>query len=422
MTDTKELSCNFCGKFRDQVDKLVAGPGVYICNECISISYKIIDQETSVPTESNFDIPSPQEIKNKFDEYITGHQQVKEMLSVSAYNHYKKIKFADNGMPLDKSNILLIGPTGTGKTLFAKTLANMMQVPFAIADATTLTESGYVGEDVDSVLERLLSASDYNLEMAQRGIIYIDEIDKKAKRSDTGANTRDISGEGVQQALLRLIEGTVSKIKISAQKYGDEFVEFDTSNVLFIVGGAFVGIEKTVQERITRSSSIGFGAKISSRSKDFDITDKLISDDVVKYGLIPELVGRLPIIGVLENLTKEHLLTILMNIKHNVIDQTKQLLEMDDIQINFGDEYLETCAELAIEKKLGARALKSIVEESMINLMFRAPELRKAGVVAICLDKYPNKPDNKPRLVYENGDQETDTHYRLYRGENEKIS
>jgi ATP-dependent Clp protease ATP-binding subunit ClpX len=422
MTDTKELSCNFCGKFRDQVDKLVAGPGVYICNECISISYKIIEQETSVPTDSDLEIPSPQEIKAQFDEYITGHQQVKEMLSVSAYNHYKKIKFADNGIPLDKSNILLVGPTGTGKTLFAKTLANMMKVPFAIADATTLTESGYVGEDVDSVLERLLSASDYNLEMAQRGIIYIDEIDKKAKRSDTGANTRDISGEGVQQALLRLIEGTVSKIKISAQKYGDEFVEFDSSNVLFIVGGAFVGIEKAVQERITRSSSIGFGAKISSKTEKFDITDKLISEDVVKYGLIPELVGRLPIIGVLENLTKEQLLSILMNIKHNVIDQTKQLLEMDDIELHFGDEYLETCAELAIEKKLGARALKSIVEESMINLMYRAPELRKTGVIAIHLDKYPNKPDNKPRLVYQDGNQETDTQYRLYRGENEKIS
>jgi len=267
MSDKKNLSCSFCGKSRDQVDKLIAGPSVYICNECVTLSYKIVSD--SVPEEqesSDIQLPTPSEIKAHLDQYIVAHDDAKEMIAVSAYNHYKRVMF-DNDVELEKSNVLLIGPTGSGKTLFAKTLARKMSVPFAIADATTLTESGYVGEDVESVLERLLVQADFDLDAAQQGIVYIDEIDKKGRKSESNTNSRDVSGEGVQQALLRLIEGTTTKVKMANnKKYTEDFVEFDTTNVLFILGGSFVGLEKIVEHRMRKSSAIGFGASIISEA------------------------------------------------------------------------------------------------------------------------------------------------------------
>lgn len=420
MTD-KTLRCSFCGKNRDQVDKLIAGPSVFICNECVSLSYKIIEQEI-VPSQDieATALPTPREIKNALDQYIVGHDEVKEMIAVSAYNHYKRISFSEQNIEIDKSNILLIGPTGCGKTLFAKTLAKKLDVPFAIADATTLTESGYVGEDVESVLERLLSVADHDIEAAQRGIIYIDEIDKKAKRTEGSANARDVSGEGVQQALLRLIEGTVTKIKVNTKKMSEEYVEFDTSKILFIVGGAFVGIDKIVEQRMSKNSKIGFGATVVSDNQRDTLLKQIVADDVMSYGLIPEFIGRLPIIGVLDNLSSEQMLSILKDVKNNVIDQTKALLSADEIELEFSDEYLEQCANLAIKKKLGARALKSIIDESMINVMFRAPELHDLGVTKIIFNKYPLSENIKPLLIYKNGESSLDTDYRLYRGKYEE--
>lgn len=425
MSNKSDLQCNFCGKHRDNVDKLVAGPNVYICNECISISYKIIEQDyTKDNVESdddNVSLPTPREIKEFLDEYIVGNHDVKEMLSVSAYNHYKRILLKEKNTIVDKSNVMLIGPTGCGKTLFAKTLAEKMSVPFAIADATTLTESGYVGEDVESVLERLLSVAEYDIHAAQRGIIYIDEIDKKAKRnSDSGNTSRDVSGEGVQQALLRLIEGTITKVKVSSsKKYQDEYIEFDTSNILFIVGGAFVGMEKVIEERFTKSSKIGFGAKVITENKRYDLIKDVVADDFVSYGLIPEFMGRLPIIGVLDKLDEFQMKTILTSVKNNVIDQSKILLSMDHLDLEFSDDFLTTCAELAIKRKMGARALKSIVDNCMINIMYRAPELHESGVRKIIFDKYPLSETLNPTLVFDDKECE-DTQYTIFRGKYEK--
>ncbi len=291
MTD-KKLNCNFCGKSRDQVEKLIAGPNVYICNECITISYEILDDRDFQPLHDVGDIPTPKEIHDYLNQYITGQDEAKEILSTSAYNHYKRINHKSTGdVVVEKSNVLMIGPTGSGKTLFAKTLAKKLGVPFAIADATTLTEAGYVGDDVESVLERLLAVADYDIELAQQGIIYIDEIDKKTRKSESSTTTRDVSGEGVQQALLRLIEGTVTKVKLgmASKKFSEDTAEFDTSNVLFIVGGAFVGIEEFISKRIKNKTGVGFTGNVMSKDQSNTILKSLQPDDVVKYGLIPEL-------------------------------------------------------------------------------------------------------------------------------------
>jgi ATP-dependent Clp protease ATP-binding subunit ClpX len=343
MTEKKNLSCSFCGKNRESVDKLIAGPSVYICNECITLSYNIIVNEKPTVAEDELsleNLPAPIEIKNHLDQYIVGHENAKELFSVSAYNHYKRIFYPeDDEIEIEKSNILLVGPTGTGKTLFAKTLAKKLNVPFAIADATTLTEAGYVGEDVESVIERLLSLADYDIELAQRGIVYIDEVDKKARRSETNVATRDVSGEGVQQALLRLIEGTTIKVKLgNSKKYTDDFVEFDTSNVLFILGGAFVGIEKVIEKRLKKSSSIGFGATVLDGDSKNKLLASLLPEDIIDYGLIPELVGRLPILVSLENLTEAQLRQVL-TVQNNSIDQVKALLDIDKIELVFEDKF-----------------------------------------------------------------------------------
>lgn len=414
------LQCSFCGKNREDVDKLIAGPSVYICNECISLSYHIVQDARAQETEELglAALPSPSEIKSHLDEYIVGHEQAKEMLAVSAYNHYKRILTCndDDGIEIEKSNVLLIGPTGNGKTLFAKTLAKKMQVPFAIADATTLTEAGYVGEDVESVLERLLTVAEFDIDRAQKGIIYIDEIDKKARKSESNTSVRDVSGEGVQQALLRLIEGTKTKVKVNnGKKISEDFVDFDTSNILFIVGGAFVGINNIIERRLKKSTNIGFNARVMSDTERGELLQFVNEQDVIAFGIIPELMGRLPIIGTLERLNKSQLIEVMRSVKNNIIQQNQKLLALDDIDLEFGDEYYEQAASLAVEKKLGARALKSVIDQSLINIMYRAPELKSQGVLSIRFDRYPVQ-GYKPRLVFQNNTVE-DTDYRLYRAE-----
>lgn len=417
MTENKNLNCNFCGKSRDQVEKLIAGPNVYICNECISLSYNIIEKEekelkSKIDTDS---IPSPREIHNFLNNHIIGNTDTKEILSASAYNHYKRV-FSSTDVEIEKSNILLVGPTGTGKTLFAKTLAKILDVPFAVADATTLTEAGYVGEDVESVLERLLSLADFDLEIAQKGIVYIDEIDKKARRSESNTSTRDVSGEGVQQALLRLIEGTTAKVKFSSKKFSDDYVDFDTTNVLFIVGGAFVGLEKDIAKRIRRKSNIGF--KTELKTKDHNYLSSVIAEDIVNFGLLPELVGRLPIIATLNHLDEKDLKEILTKVENSIIIQLKEILKLDNIELELSDTYYSDVARIASKEKLGARALKGIVERSLFYLMYNAPDFHKQGIKKIKFDKYPDK-DYFPTAVYDNKEEEL-KEYKLYRGVDEK--
>ena len=420
MSEDKIVSCNFCGKKREEVEKLIAGPGVYICDECIKLSYNIVsDTDEKTVGDLTFDLlPKPTELKKYLDQYIMGQDSAKEILSVNAYNHYKRITNVLPDIELDKSNILLVGPTGTGKTLIAKTLAKKLQVPFAMADATTLTEAGYVGEDVESVLERLLTLADFDIDVAQKGIIFIDELDKKARKSESNTNTRDVSGEGVQQALLRLIEGTQCKVKINSKnKMSDEYIDFDTTDVLFILGGAFVGIDDIIKARLKKKSNMGFNSSLDSKDKDKEVLSQITSNDIVSYGLIPELVGRLPVIATLDILTASQLKNILTEVKNSVIVQVKSLMMLDDIDVTFSDTYLHEVSEYAIRSKMGARALKSLVENSLMNIMFRVEEFNKKGIKGIRFDNYPYN-DKKPVLIYENKE-EQDNNYKLYRGINE---
>ena len=414
MTD-KKLNCNFCGKGRDQVDKLIAGPNVYICNECISISYEILVDDTHLLPEDTSVIPTPREIHNYLNEYVTGQEETKEILSTSAYNHYKRINhISNNDVTIEKSNVLMIGPTGSGKTLIAKTLAKKLNVPFAIADATTLTEAGYVGDDVEAVLERLLAVADYDIERAQKGIIFIDEIDKKSRKSESSTTTRDVSGEGVQQAMLRLIEGTVTKVKVGTKKLLDEHIEFDTSNILFIVGGAFVGIEDFITKRLKNKTGVGFTGNVIGKDQSDSLLKILQPSDVVKYGLIPELVGRLPIITTLDTLSEDQLVEIMSKMKNSVIDQVKELMIYNEIELEFSNTYYIDVAKRASSTGMGARAVKSIVENSLFYLMYNAPELQEDNVIKVIFDKYPSRIE-KPMAVYANGESKRIEDYRFFR-------